>query len=126
MSTPRTVTVTTTTTKTIGQIAYEASGDVPRVGSWGSLPSEDHRRWERIAEAVAKALDPTVHVPAPVSVGGPSCPFNISGRLVPAPRPGDPAIPETWPRSAPWMTLGKPETEPPCVMKPWDVFEKKP
>lgn len=53
----RNVTITTTVTKTIGQIAYEASGEAKRIGLWECIPSEHRDKWEAIAEAVAKALD---------------------------------------------------------------------
>lgn len=107
MSNPRTVTITTTTTKTIGQIAYEASDPTEHRAHWHDLTDERRAKWERIAEAVAKALERPVHVPTPVSVGNPSHPFNIPGQLVPAPRPADPLNPETWPL-APRVTYGGP------------------
>jgi hypothetical protein len=115
MSTPRTVTVATVTTKTLGQIAYEASDPTENRAHWCNLSDVERGRWERIAEAVAKALELNVHVPAPVSV-------DIHGRLVPSPQPADPFNPVTWPHAPPWMTLSAPETEPPRTMKPWPVF----
>lgn len=47
-------TVTITTTKSIGQIAYEASRGT---AEWENLPPSERIRWENIAEAVAKAID---------------------------------------------------------------------
>lgn len=51
---PRNVTITTTVTKTIGQIAYEG---LPRTIPWSKVPDDVRAEWEAIAEAVAKALD---------------------------------------------------------------------
>ena len=55
----RTITITTTVTRTIGQIAHEATDpSVP----WSKLTPIERDRWEAIAEAVA---DPTPSAPRP-------------------------------------------------------------
>lgn len=66
MSAPRTVTVSTT--KTLGQVAYEASDPPNNHARWHDLSADLRTMWERIAEAVAKALERPVHVPTPVYV----------------------------------------------------------
>lgn len=88
----RTVTITMTTTKTLGQIAYEASKP-GIVKHWHDLHDCEREEWERIAEAVAKAIeaDRTVtipHVRLEPLTNNPSQPLPAWPGVITTTRPG--------------------------------------
>lgn len=104
----RTITITTTVTKTIGQIAYEATDpSVP----WSKLTPIERDRWEAIAEAVAKALDAerattTPHVRLTPLTHDPQQPLPVwPGEIVQAPGPKEwPPRPGYSPHGDPLMS----------------------